>query len=126
MVFIIGGSYQGKLDFARERFDLDDSNIQICTEATDAIDPSRRCVAYLDRYALNRVRAGEEPLAGLDAHRNALRDAVLISTDISCGVVPVDATLRTWREACGRMNNALAARADEVWRLFCGLPQRLK
>ena len=54
------------------------------------------------------------------------RDSVLIATDISCGVVPVDPLMRAWREACGRMNNLLAEEADEVWRLFCGLPQRLK
>ena len=31
-----------------------------------------------------------------------------------------------YSEANGRMNNWLAGQADEVWRLFCGLPQRLK
>ena len=126
MVFIIGGRYQGKLDYARKRFHLTDADIQLCDEDTCKIDFSRRCVAYIDRYALNRVRAQEEPSATFIENIDRLADCVLISTDISGGVVPMDATLRAWREACGRMNNALAARADEVWRLFCGLPQRLK
>ena len=38
----------------------------------------------------------------------------------------MDPELRAWREACGRMNSYLASQADEVWRLFCGIPQRLK
>lgn len=126
MVFITGGSYQGKLDYARRRFHLTDADIQLCDEDTRKIDFSRRCVAYIDRFALNRVRAGEEPTATFIENIDRLADSVLISTDISGGVVPMDATLRAWREACGRMNNALAARADEVWRLFCGMPQRLK
>ena len=126
MVLIIGGAWQGKLDFARERFGLSEADLFICNENTAALDTSKRCVAYVDRWVLNRIRAGADPLAELEAFLPALEDAVVIATDVSCGVVPVDPVLRAWREACGRMNNALAAEADEVWRLFCGLPQRLK
>lgn len=126
MILIIGGSYQGKLDFARQRFGLADEEIQICDETTDALDPDRRCVAYIDRFALNQVRAEKEPADALREDPAAFRDAILIANDVSCGVVPIDTTLRAWREACGRMNNLLAQQADEVWRLFCGIPQRLK
>ena len=126
MILIIGGSYQGKLDFARERFGLADADIQICDEHTDALDPARRCVAFIDRFALNRVRAGMEPADAFRGDPEAFKDAILIANDVSCGVVPMDPVLRAWREACGRMNNLLAGRADEVWRLFCGIPQRLK
>lgn len=126
MVFIIGGSYQGKLDFAREKFGLSDGDIQICDERTQALDPSRRCVAYVERWVLNRLRAGADPVAELEALLPELESAVVIATDISSGVVPVDPLMRTWREASGRVNALFAARASEVWRLFCGLPQRLK
>ena len=60
-------------------------------------------------------------LAGL-----ALSGKILICEDISCGVVPMDAETREWREAVGRMNAALAAQADTVTRIFCGLPLELK
>ena len=126
MVFILGGSHQGKLEFARARYALTDADVFLCAEDTAEIDLSRRCVAGLERFALNRVRAGAEPADALRERLGALRDSVLIATDISCGVVPVDPLMRAWREACGRMNNLLAEEADEVWRLFCGLPQRLK
>ena len=123
MILITGGRYQGKLDFARERYGLNDDDIFICTEETSAPDFSRRCVAYLEGYALNRVRSDATPTLAPAALRS---DAVLIVTDISCGIVPVDPVLRAWREACGRMTNTLAREADEVWRLFCGIPQRVK
>ena len=126
MILIVGGSYQGKLDYARRRFALADSDIQICTEQTEAPDFSRRCIAYIDRYALNCVRRGAEPLDAFLACGDHPCGRVLVATDITGGVVPVDPLLRAWREACGRMNSALAERADEVWRLFCGLPQRIK
>jgi len=126
MVLIIGGRYQGKLAFARERFGLSEGDIFICEPDTATPDFDRRCVAYLDRFALKCVRAGTEPAELIRQNAGRLGDSILITTDISCGVVPVDPVVRAWREACGRMNNALAAQADEVWRLFCGLPQRLK
>jgi len=126
MILIIGGSYQGKLDFARERFGLVASDIQICNENTDVLDFSRRCAAYIDRFALNRVRAGAEPADAIKSDPDRLKDMIFIANDVSGGVVPMDPVLRAWREACGRMNNCIAGQADEVWRLFCGIPQRLK
>lgn len=126
MIFITGGSYQGKLAFAQKTFDLRESDIFICTDETQTIHFEKRCVAYIDRFALNRVCAGAEPLDVFRQEPAAWRSAIILSTDVSCGVVPVDAKLRAWREACGRMNNYLAQEASQVWRLFCGLPQRLK
>ena len=126
MILITGGSHQGKLDFARARFQLADGDIHICDADTAAPDFSKKCLARLDLFALNRVRAGEEPADILRENMDELGDCVLVTTDISCGVVPVDPVIRAWREACGRMNNLLAAHADEVWRLFCGIPQRIK
>lgn len=126
MVLIIGGNYQGKLDFARQRFGLTDDDIQLCNETTDALDFSRRCISYIDRFALNRVRAGVEPSQALDTDPGLYGNTIFIANDISGGVVPMDPSLRAWREACGRMNLKLAEASGEVWRLFCGIPQRVK
>jgi len=121
MILITGGSYQGKLDYARARFALEDGDICL-----GGVDLSRRCLAYIDRWALDAVRRGEEPADLFRANAERLKDKIIITTDISSGIVPMDATLRAWREACGRMNSYLAGQAEEVWRLFCGIPQRLK
>ena len=126
MILIIGGRYQGKLDFARDKYGLPDAQIQICDGRTEDLDTSRRCVAYIDPWALNRLQAGADPVAEIEVRLPELEGAVIVSTDISSGVVPVDPLMRAWREAAGRVNALLAAHADEVWRLFCGLPQRLK
>ena len=123
MILIIGGRYQGKLDYAKRRFGLSEGDIWVCE---DEIRFSHRCLTYIDRYALRAVRAGTEPVSVFAEHPERWRDAVIIATDISSGIVPVEPELRAWREACGRMNNYLAEKADEVWRLFCGLPQRIK
>ena len=108
------------------RFGFGDKDVFVCDDETRALDLTRPCIAYIDRFALNRVRAGAEPADAFRADPEAWRDAVIITTDISGGVVPMDPVLRAWREACGRMNNYLASQANEVWRLFCGIPQRVK
>ena len=121
MILITGGSYQGKLSYARTRFGLSEADICV-----GGVDFGKRCLAYVDRYALECVKKGVEPADIFRADPAAWRDHIIITTDISGGVVPMEAALRVWREACGRMNSYLASQADEVWRLFCGIPQRLK
>ena len=122
MILIIGGAYQGKTEYAKKTYGLQDADIFTC-ESTN-IDPSARAIRHLERFALACVRAGEEPAEVLRALD--LSDKILICEDISCGVVPMDAVEREWREAVGRMNAMLAAKAARVTRLFCGLPLELK
>lgn len=122
MVLLIGGAYQGKTAYAKQTYGLRDADIFTCEGET--LNLSAPCLRHLERFAHACVQTGKEPadvLAGLDLHGK-----ILICEDISCGVVPMDAEAREWREAVGRMNAALAARADTVTRMFCGLPMELK
>ena len=123
MIFVFGGAYQGRGDFVRK---LGFSEIRTADEGADSLDFSTGALRGLDRWALGCVRRGEEPAKVLAARAAEWSDCALIGTDFSCGVVPVDAELRAWREANGRMNNYLAGRAARVVRIFCGLPQELK
>ena len=122
MVLIIGGAYQGKTEYAKKTYSLQDADIFTCENT--GIDPNARAIRHLERFALACVRAGKEPAEVLRALD--LSDKILICEDISCGVVPMDAVEREWREAVGRMNAMLAAKAARVTRLFCGLPLELK
>lgn len=126
MIFIIGGSYQGKREYALEKFNLTDQDLFICTEDTIEIDFSKRIIANIERFALGCIRRNEEPKEYWEKHLAELQNSILISDDISCGVVPIDATIRAWREATGRANNYLARKSDQVIRVFCGLGQVIK
>ena len=121
MILITGGSYQGKLQYARERFQLTDADICV-----GGVDFTKKCLVYIERWALECVKSGTEPKDFFMNDPSAWWGKIIITTDISSGIVPMDPELRAWREACGRMNSYLAGQADEVWRLFCGIPQRLK
>jgi adenosyl cobinamide kinase/adenosyl cobinamide phosphate guanylyltransferase len=125
MKLIIGGAYQGKLDYARVQFGLTDAEICDCSE-TEAPDFSKRCLNHIERYVRHCLRSGQEPCEALAAWMEAQPEGILICEDIFCGVVPTDAELRAWREACGRFLSRAAGQAEHVVRLFCGLPQVLK
>ena len=122
MELIFGGAYQGKTQYAAQKYDLTDADIFTCEDLD--LDPDARCIRHLERFA----RACTE--AGLDAReefaRRSPRACVLIADDISCGIVPLDRSERTWREASGRLLSSLAAPADTVTRIFCGLPLEVK
>ena len=119
MDFIIGGAWQGKLDYARKQFSLNDSDIFQCSSDRD-IDREKRCICNLEQYILYAIRNGISPDAAFR------EDAVIIANDIFCGVVPIDTEIRFWREETGRFLTRLAQRANTVTRVFCGIPLRLK
>lgn len=51
---------------------------------------------------------------------------IVVSNELGLGVVPEDADSRQFRDLAGRMNQLMAAEADEVYFLVSGLPLRLK
>lgn len=119
MDLIIGGAYQGKLEYACRRFGLRREEIFFCGE-TPELDGTCRGIYGLERYLRACMAAGISPELTLR------EDAVVICQDIFCGVVPLDREERLWRELAGRTLTMLAARAETVTRIFCGLPQSLK
>lgn len=117
MVLVIGGAFQGKLDFAKAKFNLTEENICDCGKETDL---SKQCLYHFEKYVLSCVEAGKP----VDFTPKA--DQIIICEDIFCGVVPVDPKLRAWREETGRVCARLSKESDEVYRIFCGLEQRIK
>lgn len=54
------------------------------------------------------------------------KNITIILTDIGRGIVPMDASDRALRDACGRLNQHLLKQAAEVTRIWYGIPQKLK
>ena len=52
--------------------------------------------------------------------------SILLSVSLIAGIVPMDAGERRAREAAGRLACLLAARADTVIEMFCGIATVLK
>ena len=49
---------------------------------------------------------------------------VIISDEIGSGIVPIDGFDRCWREVTGRVLTRLAGKADNVYRVICGMERR--
>ena len=103
MIFITGPLYSGKRTFAQKFSGRALADVQQL--AADAAD----------REALERL-----------ADRLASEYEILIATEVGGGVVPMDPKQRADREAAGRLACLLAARAECVVQMFCGIPTVLK
>ena len=119
MDLIIGGAFQGKLEYAKEHFGIAESDVFRC-ERTAIIDHKARCIYGLEDYVYGCIKEGTEPILDFAP------DAVLIGREVFSGVVPMDAEVRRFREEYGRYLQKLASRCTTVTRMFCGLPQRIK
>ena len=99
MLFITGPLYSGKRTFAGQF-------------------GGRQIYEVQDRAAeMAGLQALADELAAYD---------VVTATEVGGGIVPIDPAERARREAAGRLACLLAARADCVVQMFCGLPTILK
>ena len=100
MIFITGPLYSGKRTFAQKL-------------------PGRRITDVQEL-------AAEAPELDKLADRLAAEYEIILATEVGGGVVPMEAQQRAAREAAGRLACLLAARADCVVQMFCGIPTVLK
>jgi len=107
-----------------------------------AIDACRAPVILVECLTLwvnNLLYAAEQAGGGFDetqmaaACRDVLRASrrhqgtvIFVTNEVGMGIVPADAVSRTYRDLVGRCNQTMAAEADEVAFICCGLPMHLK
>ena len=92
--------------------------------AMDILGWSREELEKRAVWDVQDLAASAEDLPAL-AEKLSHRD-VVIATEVGGGVVPTDPAQREAREKAGRLACLLAARADCVVRVSCGLGQVLK
>ena len=85
MILIIGGAYQGKLDFAKNQYGITEEKIYTCT--TEEIDFSQQCIYKLEEFTYHHP----DPIGYFKANHEQWKDSILICQDIFCGVVPMGA-----------------------------------
>ena len=90
------------------------------------IDFAKPCIGKLEEFTYACVTGKKDPVAYFRDHAVKWRDSVLICQDMSCGVVPLGADMREWRQTTGLLCQYLSREAESVHRIFCGLEQRLK
>jgi len=61
-----------------------------------------------------------------DKGRKFNRVTIVVSNEVGWGVVPSTSLGRNFRDIAGKANQIIAARANQVWLLVCGIPYKLK
>lgn len=112
MILIVGGTYQGKTDYARKNY------------------PKAKYFNQLHMFVKHRLEEGknqDEILSELRAVVLAPEETwVVISDEIGNGVVPNEEFDRQWREVTGRILISLAKDATEVYKVVCGIGMKIK
>ena len=114
MILVVGALASGKRSYVRSLGYAD------CDMSPDL---SEACPVVLGVEQLVKTYDGD--IAEL-ARRIASAKRVAVCTEIGSGIVPAGKDERAWRERAGRLSVELAARADAVVRLVCGIPQPVK
>jgi adenosyl cobinamide kinase/adenosyl cobinamide phosphate guanylyltransferase len=125
MILIFGGAFQGKYAYAKEKFSFTDDEVYVCSE-NEALCLDRRVIRGLERYIAGAVARGEVPMEVIRGEMEKLKDKIIICDDVCCGVVPVSQTQRLYREAVGKTLQLLARASDEVYRVFCGMGEKIQ
>lgn len=102
MELIIGGKAQGKRNYATSL-----SNHIIIDNLQDII--------------YTTMKSGENPQKKIQSILENTPDCIIICNEIGCGLVPVDAFEREYRDIVGKICCELAKKADRVHRVMGGI-----
>lgn len=113
MILITGGVYQGKKALAD----------QMAKENPGKIEILDNC----DKKIRQQLQEGCSPKEVIDrwAQEN-FENKILIFNDVSMGIVPIEKMERIFRETTGQIGVMLAEKADNVYRVFCGITKKIK
>lgn len=126
MVIVIGGAYQGKLDYVKQEFFLSENDIFFCKENLPTLDFSKKVLYCIDKFVLACIENDIDPLNYIFDNIEKLEDKIIVCNDISCGIVPIKYNERLLRDFTGKIMAYLNKKSDKVVRLFCGIPMNIK
>lgn len=125
MKLIIGGLGSGKEEY------LNNLLFPGAVIADGRTDPPGKAftadgILFFEEYVKRILLSGGDPGAFTRRIIEENKRAVITQTEIGCGVVPLEKTEREYREIAGRCGCMLAASAEEVIRMVCGIGVVLK
>ncbi|WP_294129613.1 bifunctional adenosylcobinamide kinase/adenosylcobinamide-phosphate guanylyltransferase [uncultured Clostridium sp.] len=124
MVLVFGGAYNGKLDFVKEKFSINEDDIFYC--GVNEIDFSKKVICGFHRFTYENILKDINSLQYIKENINFFKDKIIISDEISSGIVPLKKEDRMWREETGRCLQYLSKESSCVYRIFCGIPTIIK
>lgn len=62
----------------------------------------------------------------LNEAEKSSKTIILVTNEIGCGIVPEYKMSRVFRDIAGKVNQYIAARAEDVYMVVCGIPIKIK
>lgn len=104
--------------------------LELITALDETDGGGARLVDCLTLWLSNLMHAGRDwTIEGsklADALGRQKSPVVLVTNEVGLGIVPDNALARQFRDAAGRLNQRIAARADAVLFMVSGLPLKVK
>ena len=79
---------------------------------------------WVSNLMLAEIEVEVEPV--IEAARANPTTIVFVTNEVGCGIVPENALARRFRDLAGRVNQQIAAAADEVYYMAFGIPLKVK
>ena len=124
MQLFIGGAFQGKKEYMMQLTGVSEAEI-----LQDPAVSETKTYRAIDRYHLRirrQLEQGQDPIRELERLLQAQPQIILLCDEVGMGIVPMEKTDRDYREAVGRTMCAAAAQAEAVYRVICGIGQKIK
>lgn len=125
MILITGGAFQGKRTFAQQALGITEGIADGATADEEELKQAGLMI-HFHLWVSRQLKEGRDPQREIQEILRVNPGLVITVTELGCGIVPIDAFDRKWRECVGRVCCYLAAKAKEVYRLTCGVPTRIK
>lgn len=126
MRLVIGGYAQGKLDYVKKKYDMQDSVILNGKMEMTHVSCKTLIVNHFHSWVRNSLEQGGCPEEEIEEFLEQNPGCILISDEVGNGIVPMEPFEREYRERLGRILIRLAKRAESVERVICGIGQRIK
>lgn len=126
MKFIVGGAFQGKMDFAVAHFGISEA---------ETADGGKCGVNQLEKFTNVKnyhlfvrtlMESGTDPIKFTEMLCEKCNNMIIIMNEVGGGIVPLDETDRKWREMCGKCGCIIAEKSDAVVRVVCGIGTAIK
>ncbi len=126
MILIVGGVFQGKRELAKRLWAEGNTGEPRIGQLLEEDDKEADIIADYHLYIRTLLEQGKDAAAKTEELLEQNPNLILTMAELGCGIVPMEAFEREWRETTGRIGCFLAAQAEAVYRVSCGVEQKIK
>ncbi len=130
MILITGGAFQGKSETAKQLYSAQENGKEplILEGKTDEMELLKKAdiILHFHLWIRSLLEEGKDPYAMTEQLLKANPRVLITMNQMGCGIVPMGAFDRKYRETVGRIGCLLAKQAQEAYLVNCGIAKRLK